>query len=293
LQTALALERWRGRVGGRVAAWIQALAEVEALASLGGFAADHPAFTFADIEDGPPSLAAASLGHPLLDDARRVPNDVALGRDAPAALLVTGSNMSGKSTLLRAIGVNVALALAGAPCCAKRLALTPVTLRTSMRVRDSIREGVSHFYAELARLKAVVDGADAGERVLFLLDEVLHGTNSRERRIGAKAVALHLVDAGAIGAVTSHDLGLADLAAESRGRITCVHFEEQVDAGKMTFDYRLKPGVVASGNALRLMRELGLPVPEHALGASRRDAPEHVLALGASRRDAPEEDADD
>jgi DNA mismatch repair ATPase MutS len=130
-----------------------------------------------------------------------------------------------------------------------------------MRVADSLREGVSHFYAELSRLKAVVVAADSGARVLFLLDEVLHGTNSRERQIGAKAVALHLIDAGAIGALSSHDLGLANLDEESGGRVDTVHFEEQVEAGKMSFDYKLKPGVVTSGNALRLMRDLGLPAP--------------------------------
>ncbi len=262
VHTASMLERWREEVGPRVAAWIEALAEIEALASLGALAHDHPEFSFAELEDGAPAFAAEGLGHPLIAGERRVTNDVELGgADAPRALLVTGSNMSGKSTLLRAIGINAALAQSGAPCCAGHVALTPLAVHTSMRVADSLREGVSHFYAELSRLKSVVVAADRGERVLFLLDEVLHGTNSRERQIGAKSVALHLTAAGAIGALSSHDLGLAGLEAESGGRVLSVHFEEQVEAGKMSFDYKLKPGVVTSGNALRLMRDLGLPVP--------------------------------
>jgi DNA mismatch repair ATPase MutS len=133
-------------------------------------------------------------------------------------------------------------------------------VRTSMRVKDSLEEGVSHFYAELTRLKAVVDAVNEGDPTLFLLDEVLHGTNSRERQIGAKAVVRHLLDRGAVGAVSSHDLGLADLSRESNGRVTNVHFEELVKDGKMTFDYRLKPGVVTTANALRLMKLIGIAV---------------------------------
>jgi hypothetical protein len=266
VHTASMLERWREEVGPRVAGWIDALAEVEALASLGAFAHDQPDFGFAKLGEGPPAFAAEGLGHPLIAAERRVTNDVAVGGPAgtPRALLVTGSNMSGKSTLLRAIGINAVLAQAGAPCCADKLVLTPLAVHTSMRVADSLREGVSHFDAELSRLKSVVAAADRGERVLFLLDEVLHGTNSRERQIGAKSVALHLCEAGAIGALSSHDLGLAGLEAESGGKVKSVHFEEQVESGKMSFDYKLKPGVVASGNALRLMRDLGLPVPPDA-----------------------------
>jgi DNA mismatch repair ATPase MutS len=129
-----------------------------------------------------------------------------------------------------------------------------------MRIKDSLEEGVSHFYAELGRLKGIVDAANAGERVLFLLDEVLHGTNSRERNLGAKAVVSHLLDKGAIGAVSSHDLGLSGLEDESGGRVKNVHFQEQVEGGKMTFDYKLRPGVVTSSNALRLMKLIGIAV---------------------------------
>jgi DNA mismatch repair ATPase MutS len=129
-----------------------------------------------------------------------------------------------------------------------------------MRIKDSLEEGVSHFYAELGRLKSIVDAANGGERVLFLLDEVLHGTNSRERNLGAKAVVRHLLDRGAVGAVSSHDLGLSDLEAESGGKVRNVHFQELVEGDKMTFDYKLKPGVVTSSNALRLMKRIGIAV---------------------------------
>lgn len=253
------LLRWRARDGAKMRGFIEAMAELEALASLATFAGEHPDFTFPEVDAGELRFVAEGLGHPLIPAPRRVTNDVALGR-AGTALMITGSNMSGKSTLLRAMGVNAALALAGAPVCAAKLSLAVCSVRTSMRIKDSLEEGVSHFYAELSRLKAVVDATTAGQRALFLLDEVLHGTNSRERNIGARAVIRKLIDVGAIGAVSSHDLGLADLAGESGGRVTNVHFQELVGDGKMVFDYKLKPGVVTSSNALRLMKLVGIDV---------------------------------
>jgi DNA mismatch repair ATPase MutS len=168
--------------------------------------------------------------------------------------------MSGKSTLLRSIGLSAVLALAGAPVCATRLKMASCVVRTSMRIRDSLEEGVSHFYAELGRLKTVVDAVNRGEKVLFLLDEVLHGTNSRERQIGAKAVVKHVLARGATGAVSSHDLGLVGLEAETEGRVRNVHFEELVVEEKMSFDYKLKPGPVRTANALRLMKLIGIDV---------------------------------
>ncbi|MCC6552885.1 MAG: DNA mismatch repair protein MutS [Polyangiaceae bacterium] len=263
---ALALDRWRVRAGVRVRAWIRALGQLEALSSLAAFAHDNPDFVFPEVHGGDPHFEAEGLGHPLVPRARRVVNDVSL-RGAGAALLVTGSNMSGKSTLLRAMGVNAALALAGAPVCAARLSMSPLAVRTSMRISDSLERGVSHFYAELSRLKRVVESADRGEPVLFLLDEILHGTNSRERLLGARSVVKHLIEKGAIGAVSSHDLGLADLEEETRGKVRNVHFEELVEGDAMTFDYKLKRGPVTSGNALRLMKMVGLPVDPPAGGA--------------------------
>jgi MutS-like protein len=258
---ARALAGWRERFGrtAQMRSWLDALAEIEALASLASFADEHPGFAYPSVDSGPPHFDAEALGHPLIVGNRRVENDVDVGA-AGHALLITGSNMSGKSTLLRSMGVSAVLALAGAPVCAKRLSMASCSVRTSMRIKDSLEEGVSHFYAELARLKSVVDAVNAGEKVFFLLDEVLHGTNSRERQIGAKAIVKHLLAHQAVGAVSSHDLGLADLEAESGGKVVNVHFEESVEDGKMTFDYHLKPGVVTTANALRLMKVIGIDV---------------------------------
>ena len=204
-------------------------------------------------------------------DAKRVGNDVGL-RSAGRALIVTGSNMSGKSTLLRAIGANAVLASAGAPVCARSLRIGPLRVATSMRIEDSLEGGVSHFYAELYRLKRILDlskspGPPAREgsspaAVLFLLDEILHGTNSRERIVGARAVVRELVARGALGMVSTHDLGITVLERELEGRVENTHFEEQVQGEMMTFDYILRPGVVHSSNALRLMRAVGIDVPE-------------------------------
>jgi hypothetical protein len=264
---AVALDRWRARGGGRVRRWFGVLGELEALASLAGFAFDHPEHAWPDL-DPAAGFEAVALGHPLLAASDRVDNDVRLpgpfaSGTTERALVVTGSNMSGKSTLLRAVGVNAVLAMAGAPTCAKRLTVGRVSVATSMRVSDSLEAGISHFLAELKAIKRVVDLAGARPPVLFLLDEILHGTNSRERLIGARAILRSLIDLSAFGAVSTHDLGIAERVPELEGRVRNVHFEEQVDAsGTMTFDYRLRDGVVQSSNALRLMRAVGLDVPE-------------------------------
>ncbi len=257
---ALALLRWRTRAGGHVRAWLDALGEVEALASLGGFAFEHPTFAWPELSLDP-RLEARGLGHPLVAEDKRVDNDVSLPA-AGRALVVTGSNMSGKSTLLRALGVNAVLAIAGAPVCARSARLGALRVATSMRIEDSLEQGVSHFYAELRRLKGVIDLARSPDRspVLFLLDEILHGTNSRERVLGACAVVRELVGRNALGAVSTHDLGITALGEELGGKVENVHFEEQVEDGRMTFDYVLRPGIVQSSNALRLMRAVGIDV---------------------------------
>lgn len=257
---AVALDRWRARSGRRTRAWLSSLGEIEAIASLATFTFERPDHRFPEVKAGPPRFEAAALGHPMIPPDVRVSNDVSFPRPG-SALLITGSNMSGKSTLLRAIGINAVLAQAGAPVCASSLRMSPLAVRTSMRIDDSLEQGISHFYAELERLKAIVDSADRGEGVLFLLDEILHGTNSRERHIGAKAVVLRLLDRGAIGAVSSHDLALADLCEASGDRVLPAHFEEIIRDDRMAFDYILKPGVVTTTNALRLMRLVGLDIP--------------------------------
>jgi len=259
----LALETWRKRAGGHVRRWLEVIGEIEALSSLAGFAHDHPEHAWPTLSDTP-AFSAKGLGHPLIDPSHLVRNDVAL-RGPGTALLVTGSNMSGKSTLLRSMGVNASLAMAGAPVVAEELVTSAFEVRTSMWARDSLAKGVSHFYAELEKLKRVVDGIESERPLFFLLDEILQGTNSRERVIGARSVLRHLLERGAMGAVSTHDIGLLDLPPELDAKLDKVHFEEQVKeapdgASTMTFDYRLRPGVVRSTNALRLMKMVGIEV---------------------------------
>lgn len=263
------LEAWQLRSGRRVRNWLTAVAEADALAALATLSFDQPDWAFPEItRDGTAALEARDIGHPLLPDSVRVVNDITVpppGR----FLFITGSNMSGKSTLLRAIGTNVILAQAGGPVCASALRLPPVSLATSMRVHDSLQAGLSHFMAELQRLKAVVEAARRAEDrpLLYLLDDILQGTNSAERQIAARKVVQHLLEENAIGCVTSHDLALADEETLSTA-CDAVHFTESVEEGsagpKITFDYRLQPGVATSRNALKLVELVGL-------GNSNRD----------------------
>lgn len=253
------LEAWRARVGPSIGSWIAAAGEIEALCALGGYAYEHPNDIFPEIVEPGPAFDAESLGHPLLPDAKCVRNDVNLG-EGRSLLLVSGSNMSGKSTLLRAIGVNAVLAMAGAPVRAKRMRISPLTLGASICVHDSLMEGSSRFYAEIKRLRAIVECADGEPPLLFLIDEMLNGTNSHDRRMGAEAVIKRLVERGAIGLVTTHDLALAAIADELGGRATNVHFEDQIVEGRISFDYRMRPGTVTQGNALALMRAIGIEV---------------------------------
>jgi hypothetical protein len=260
----LRLEDWRRENGGLIRQWLEALAEVEALGCLGNVSADHPEFHFPSVDDGPAHLSTQGLWHPLLRDA--VPNDVELPEPG-FLLLVTGSNMSGKSTLLRALGVNTVLALAGAPVAAKHLSVGPLHVLTSMRVQDSLSAGVSFFHAEVLRLKAVLEAAAANPaKSLVLLDEILLGTNSGERRVASREVLRLLLEARTLGAVTTHDLALARLETEYPGSIRAVHFQDHVENGEMRFDYQLREGVVRTTNALRLMQQAGIPVRAHPPG---------------------------
>jgi hypothetical protein len=260
IHCTLALERWRKRAGAALERWFEVIGEMEALSSLAGFSHDEPEFVFPELSADEPPFVADKLGHPLIARAHRVTNDV----DLPApgsALLVTGSNMSGKSTLLRAMGLAAVMAQAGAPVCARRLRLAPAVIRTSLRVSDSLERGVSHFYAEVKKLKLTLDAAAGRERVLFLLDEILHGTNSRERQVGARWMLAELLRRGAAGAVSTHDEELCRLPPELMNHVRLVHFRETVQNDKMTFDYLLREGPVKAGNALRVMRLAGLNVP--------------------------------
>ncbi len=249
---------WRDRFGGQAAAWVSGLAEIEALCALAGFAAEHPAAVFPEIEEREPLVSARDLAHPLLDAP--VANDVDI-RGSGHALLLTGSNMSGKSTLLRAIGVNVVLALAGAPVIASSMRVAVLQLATSMRVEDSLERGVSFFYAEVQRLKLVLDVArDHAGSCMFLLDELLLGTNTRERQIASREIVGRLLETGALGVITTHDLDLTTLEAETQGRVVNAHFRDLLAEGKMAFDYKLRPGIVDTTNALKVLELAGIPV---------------------------------
>jgi len=254
---ALGIEEWRARHGASVGAWLAAVGQLEALCSLAGFAWEHPDDVYPVVEEGEARFEAEGLGHPLIAEARCVRNDMALG-GATRVLIVSGSNMSGKSTLLRAVGTNAVLALAGAPVRASRLRLSPLSLGATLRIRDSLQEGTSRFYAELVRLRDLVRIADGPIPLLFLLDEILHGTNSHDRRLGAAAVVRGLVQRGAIGLVTTHDLALSEVADDPDVHATNVHFEDRLEDGQMVFDYRVRAGVVRTSNALALMQTLGL-----------------------------------
>jgi DNA mismatch repair ATPase MutS len=228
--------------------------------SLAGYSYEHP-------RDPLPQLAevsggwfeAEALGHPLMPDEQCVRNDVRLGGDL-RLLIVSGSNMSGKSTLLRAVGLNAVLAWAGAPVRAARLRISPLAVGASIRVLDSLQDGRSRFYAEITRLRQIVGLADGSRTVLFLLDELLSGTNSHDRKIGAAAIIRMLVERGALGLITTHDLALAGIAEELPGAAVNVHFADALEDGRLHFDYRLREGVVERSNALDLMRSVGLEV---------------------------------
>ena len=257
LQVTFAVERWRQAHGRSVRHWLEALGEIEALASLGAYAYEHPQDPFPEfVERETPLFAGEEIGHPLLPAVACVRNSVTLGEQTQV-LLVSGSNMSGKSTFLRTIGINSVLALAGAPVRARSLRLTRLRLGCSIRVTDSLQAGRSGFYAEITRLRQIMELTSDSHRVLFLADELLHGTNSHDRRIGAEGLIRALLDHGAIGVVTTHDLAITEVAGD---RVRNAHFEDQLQDGKMIFDYHLREGVVTRSNALELMRTVGLEV---------------------------------
>ena len=259
---ALALEKWRARCGPRLSVWIEAAGEIEALCALSSFAYEHPEDPFPEIVETEAIFEGEALGHPLLPTNRCVTNDLGLasGTAHPQGLVMSGSNMSGKSTMLRTVGCNTILALAGAPVRASRLRISPLRVAASIRIVDSLQEGQSHFMAEITRLRQVVEISRGQPPALFLLDEILHGTNSHDRRIGAEAVIKGLIAHGALGIVTTHDLALTEIVPESEGKLHNVHFEDHLEAGIMHFDYSLRQGVVEKSNALALMRSVGLDV---------------------------------
>jgi hypothetical protein len=256
---ALRIEDWRAHSGLAVRRWLDAAGRMEALCSLASHAFEHPADTFPEFNADGPWLEGEEIGHPLLPEDRVVRNSVRLGGEL-RMLVVSGSNMSGKSTLLRTLGANSVLAQAGSVVRAEQMRLSPLAIGASIRVSDSLQGGVSRFYAEILRLRQILDLTSGPQPVLFLIDEFLHGTNSHDRRIGAEALVRGLVQRGAIGLITTHDLALADIADSLGGQAANVHFEDRIEGGAILFDHCMRPGVVRKSNAIELMRSVGLEI---------------------------------
>jgi hypothetical protein len=260
MQIAFALERWRRTYGSGIEAWLKVVGKIEALVSIAAYAYEHPQDPFPEFAAPEAEICfqGDALGHPLLPADKCVRNDVQLGGSSQV-LLVSGSNMSGKSTYLRVVGINAVLAMMGAPVRARRLRLSRVAVGASMRVSDSLQKGISHFYAEIKRLRQVVD-VSSTQPALFLLDEVLQGTNSHDRRVGTEGVLRTLVRNGAIGLVTTHDLALTSLEQVFPAQVRNVHFQERFEDDRLSFDYQLRPGVVTTSNGIELMKSIGLDV---------------------------------
>lgn len=257
-QFGMAIERWRRRHGASFGRGLSAIGEFEALTALACYSFEHPRDPFPVLTEGAPLLDAGQIGHPLLDESACQRNDVRLTRDR-RLLIVSGSNMSGKSTLLRSTGVNVVLALMGAPVRASHMTVSNLRISASIRVQDSLLRGRSHFYAEVSKIRGSISRAESSP-VLFLIDEILSGTNSRDRRIAAEAVIRALIARNAIGMITTHDLALTQIALIHELCAENMHFSDQTDSGGLEFDYRLRPGVLKESNALALIRTLGISV---------------------------------
>jgi hypothetical protein len=259
VQVAYSAEAWRSAHGAAVHSWLTAIGDAEALLSLSAYSYEHPADPFPEFVEGPPCFNAKSLGHPLIPTAKCVRNNVSIC-DETRVLLISGSNMSGKSTLMRAVGINTVLAMAGAPVRAEKLQLTPLQIGASILINDSLQEGSSRFYAEITRLRHICDLAQSHPPLLFLLDELLQGTNSSDRLIGAQGVVHALLDSGAIGLISTHDLALTNIGERRDPRLHNVHLQDEIADGKMKFDFKLQEGVVTKSNGIELMRLIGLKV---------------------------------
>ena len=258
-QHAFAIEAWRQKLGGAVQRWLAAVGDMEALTALAGYAYEHPADIYPDVAEGGARFEAEGLAHPLLAEGQAVRNDLRLGEELRVAI-ISGPNMAGKSTFVRAVGINAVLAQCGAPVRARRLRLSPLQVAASICVLDSLQGGVSRFYAEITRLKLMEELTRGPLPVLFLLDELLSGTNSHDRRVGAEAVVKSLTGKGAMGLVTTHDLALTELAKGLAQPAANFHFSDRYTNGELHFDYRLEPGIAESSNALKLMRSIGLEI---------------------------------
>jgi MutS domain V/MutS domain III len=258
VQCAYAAEAWRKDHGGVVRLWLDGVGEMEALMSLAAYSYERPEDVFPELVEGTPCFEAEEIGHPLIPAETCVRNDVRVCGER-RVLLISGSNMSGKSTLMRAVGLNTVLAMAGAPVRARRLRLTQLQVGASILINDSLQEGSSRFYAEITRLRYICDLAESGLPVLFLLDELLQGTNSKDRLAGAEGVVQALLERGAIGLISTHDLALTGIGGAA-GRLYNIHLQDEIADGKMKFDYTLRDGVVTKSNGIELMRLIGLKV---------------------------------
>jgi hypothetical protein len=261
-QCITVLEQWRTNSGQFIENWVRIMGEMEALSSLAVLYYDYPEWATPIIYNDQPRLFGAEVGHPLLPP-NRVNNDISMMKRGYVNL-ITGSNMSGKSTLLRTVGINLVLAYAGAPVCAKEFHCSVFHIYTSMRVRDDLEKNISSFYAELLRIKRMIEAAKKGEQVFFLLDEIFKGTNSRDRHTGARILIKQLSEEGAIGFVSTHDVELGDLATEN-SEIKNYHFREYYKEGQLYFDFKLRKGVSNTRNAIFLMKMAGITVKENNL----------------------------
>ncbi len=257
-QLSMAAERWRSQFGPAIRGWLDAVGEFEALAALAGYAYEHPADVLPEFVEERGTFRAEGLAHPLLPAGKAVGNDLTLGPEA-RLIVISGPNMAGKSTFLRGVGLNAVLAQCGAPVRAKRLRMSPLAVGASICILDSLQGGVSRFYAEIQRLKVLSDLAQGPIPLLFLLDELLSGTNSHDRLEGTRFVVRELVRNGSIGLVTTHDLALTAIPETMEAGQNC-HFEDTIEDGELHFDYRLRPGIVQTSNALKLMKAVGLAV---------------------------------
>jgi hypothetical protein len=259
LQSSVAIELWRKQFGPSIRPWLAAVGELEALSDLAGYAYEHPEDTFPEFTDDAPCFEAEALSHPLIPKSRAIANDLSLGRDL-RIMIISGPNMAGKSTFVRAVGINAVLAQCGCPVRARKLRLSRLSVAASVCILDSLQGGISRFYAEISRLKLIIDMTEGPAPVLFLLDELLQGTNSHDRRIGAQAITRGLFERRAIGLLTTHDLAIAEIADALGPQVANFHFEDRFEDGKLCFDHHLTPGIVRTSNALQLMRAIGLDV---------------------------------
>jgi DNA mismatch repair ATPase MutS len=257
LQQVLQLEKWKEENNHKIDHWFHTLAEFEALSSLGTLTFNHPGWTFPKLNTEQAEFTAEGLGHPLIDPNKSVVNNYSTIGKAQISI-ITGSNMAGKSTFLRSVGVNMVLACMGAPVYASHLRISPLKVMSSMRVKDNLEESTSTFYAELKKLKSIIDAVKRKEPLFILLDEILRGTNSHDRHTGSKSLIRQLVHDNATGIIATHDLELASLEKEFPASIHNFHFDVQIDGPELYFDYTLKTGICQSFNAAILMKKIGI-----------------------------------